>query len=110
MAEDPSRTIDAISKALEMRQSLVMLIFGAVGFVLAQQWADRAKKFNQMLPCAISAGLAIGWMLLEQRRIVLAIINTAYTDLSQHWLNSGQWVLDGLIILSAMFLVWGLRK
>jgi hypothetical protein len=110
MVDDPSKTIEAITKALEMRQNLVLLIFGAVGFVLSQQWADRAKKFNQMLPCSVLAGLAIVWMLIEQRGIVLAITTAAYTDLSKHWVNTGQWVLDGLITSSAFFLVWGLRK
>jgi hypothetical protein len=115
MALDSGKLIDVYTKSIELRQNLVIVILGAMGYALSKSWLDPAPspdkgRFRGLLPCALTSSAALVVMLYEQRKMVSAITREAFFDLSVHWLNFGEPLLDILIILAAGGLQWGFRE
>jgi hypothetical protein len=115
LALDNGKLIDVCTKSIEFRQNLVIVILGAIGYALSKSWLDHSsspdkKVFRRLLPGIIISSFALIVMLYEERRMVQSISQEAFHDLSQQWLNVGEPLLDGLIILSAITLLVGLKR
>jgi len=117
MQIDQGKIVDVVTKSIDFRETLVALLLGVAGFVIARSWPagqnrPDSKTFWRLLPCMLLGAASGIVMLYEQRRVVETISQSGSSILafSEHWLSIGEPLLDSLIVATALALLIGIRK
>ena len=109
---DESKAIDVVLKSMDVQQSIITLIFGAMGYVLVKDAQGQITKISlrrsiriSLLPvCALGILLYGHWGLLaslEEQKVPAFVSN---------WSFPWEPALDLLIILSVIILGWRLFR
>ncbi|SRR2546422_5221635 len=112
MVVDQTTLVDVVTKSIETRQTVVSVLLGVIGFILGKSWRDQQGQLDRGVfrRLAASIVLAAGSLVVvfyEQRRLLQAVSRDAFPAFATHWLNCGEPVLDGLIVLTALALLIG---
>jgi hypothetical protein len=118
MQIDQGKVVDMVTKSIDFRQTLIALLLGVAGFVIARSWpAGRnypdARTFWRLFPCILLGSASGIVMLYQQRHLVDTISQTGGSILafSQYWLSTwGEPLLDFFIVATAVALLLGIRK
>lgn len=118
MQIDQGKVVDVVTKSIDFRQTLVALLLGVAGFVIARSWPagqnhPDSRTFWRLFPCILLGSASGIVMLYEQRRLVdtLSQASGSILGFSQYWLSiCGEPLLDFLIVATALALLFGIRK
>jgi hypothetical protein len=107
--------ISAVTEALKFQYGLITLLLAGIGFRFAKAWPT-VSGTQPVEPSALvksaagCAGCALLVMLYEQHVLVRAISRRSIMEFTTHWLSSGEFLVDFLIVVAAILFALGWKE
>ena len=109
---DESKAIDVVLKSMDVQQSIIVLMFGALAYIVARDAQGQVTPASRrrivrlsVFPCGALALLIYGhWALLQ------SLSTGVVPKFIGRWSFLGEPILDITIALSVIFLGWGLVR